>query len=118
MSSRKHFRIIFSSSLNLAQGPSFDRNGVGNIHTTHGNATLVKGKFRCNSSISYQRNQGRRKHLKLGGTTLRGHFFLKRKGAFSKNEKGTSLFIAKSRGAHAPSAPLPVPTSMNVKSVP
>ena len=42
--------------------------------------------------------QGRRKHLKLGGggTTLREHFFLKKKGAFSKNKEGTSLFILKS----------------------
>ena len=48
--------------------------------------------------------QERRKHLKLGG----GHdtsraLFLKKKGAFSKNEKGTSLFIAKSwGGGHMP----------------
>ena len=48
----------------------------------------------------------------LGGTTLQGHFFLKKKGAFSTNKKGTSLFVAKSWGAHAPSAPPPVPTSM------
>ena len=54
-------------------------------------------------------SQGRNKHLKLGGgATLRGHFFLKKKGAFSENKKGTSLFIAKSWGACAPSAP-PVP---------
>ena len=46
------------------------------------------------------------------GTTLRGHLFVKRKGALSRNKKGTSLFIAKSCGARAPSAP-PVPTSMN-----
>ena len=105
MSSRKHFRITFSTSLNLAQGPSFDRNGGGNIHT-HGNATLVKGKFHCNSSISYQRNQGRR-ISNLGGHDTSRALFLKRKGAFSKNEKGTSLFIAKSWGAHAPSAPPP-----------
>ena len=56
--------------------------------------------------------QGRRKYLKLGGTTLRGHFFLKKKGAFFKNEKGTSLFIANSwGGGHVPPVP-PVPTSM------
>ena len=41
--------------------------------------------------------------------TLRRNFFLKNRGAFPKNKKGTSLFIAKSWGA--PSAP-PVPTSM------
>ena len=41
--------------------------------------------------------QGRRKHLNLGGARLlKGTFFLKKKGAFSKNEKATSLFIAKS----------------------
>ena len=32
-------------------------------------------------------------------------FSLKRKGAFSKNKKGTSLFIAKSWGAHPASTP-------------
>ena len=48
--------------------------------------------------------QGRRKHLKLGGTTLGGHFFLKKKKPFSKNEKGTSLFTAKSWG-HVPPVP-------------
>ena len=35
----------------------------------------------------------------------RGHFFLLKEGAYSKNKKGTSLFIAKSCGARAPSAP-------------
>ena len=46
--------------------------------------------------------QGRRKDLKLGGSTkLREHFFLKKNGAFSKNKKGTYLFIAKSWG-HVP----------------
>ena len=35
----------------------------------------------------------------------------KRKGALSKNKKGTPLFIAKSWGARARSAP-PVPRSM------
>ena len=38
---------------------------------------------------------------------LRGHFFLKKKGTFSRNEKGSSSFIAKSWG-HVP----PVPTSI------
>ena len=46
----------------------------------------------------------------LGGTTLRGHLFLKKKGAFSKNLEGTSLFISKSWG-HISSVPL-VSTSM------
>ena len=41
----------------------------------------------------------------LGGTTFRGHFFLKQKGAFSENETGTSLFTVKSWEARAPSAP-------------
>ena len=40
----------------------------------------------------------------LGSTTLRGHFFLKKKGKFLKNERGTSLFIAKSWGQMPPSA--------------
>ena len=43
-------------------------------------------------------DQRHRKHLKLGGTTLEGHLFPEEKGAFSKNKKGTSLFIAKSWG--------------------
>ena len=37
----------------------------------------------------------------LGGTTLLGHLFLKKKGALSKSKKGTSLFTAKSWG-HVP----------------
>ena len=48
-----------------------------------------------------------------GGTTLRDHFFLKKKGAFSRNKKGTSLSIAKSSGGTCPQCP-PVPTSMNL----
>ena len=49
--------------------------------------------------------QGRRKHLKLGGTRhFEGTFFLKKKGACSKCEKGTSLFKAKSWG-HVPPVP-------------
>ena len=32
----------------------------------------------------------------LGGTTLRGHFFLKKQGAISKIKKGTAFFVAKS----------------------
>ena len=53
-----------------------------------------------------QTDQGRRKHLKLGGggTTNRGYFFLKKNGAFSIDRKGTSLFIAKSWGARSPSS--------------
>ena len=104
MSSRKHFRITFSTSLNLAQGPSFDRNGGGNIHT-HGNATLVKGKFHCNSSISYQRNQGRR-ISNLGGTTLRGHFSLREKGHFLKMKKAL-LCLLQNLGGHTPPVPPP-----------
>ena len=46
----------------------------------------------------------------LGGTVFRGHVFLKKKGAFSKNGKGTSLFIPKSLG-HVRPVP-PIPTSM------
>ena len=50
--------------------------------------------------------QGRRKHFKLGGArNFEGTLFLKRRGALSRNKKGTSLFIAKSWGARAPSAP-------------
>ena len=47
-------------------------------------------------------NQGRGKYLKLGGAALRGHFFRKKKGAFLKIEKGTSLFISKSWGGYVP----------------
>ena len=47
----------------------------------------------------------------LGGMTLRGHFFLKKKGAFSENKKGTSLFIAKSWGHMPPVPPVPPPGS-------
>ena len=43
--------------------------------------------------------------LKLGDTTRRGHFFLKNNGAIPKNDKGSSLFIAKSWEARAPIAP-------------
>ena len=39
-----------------------------------------------------------------------GTFYFKKKGPFSKNKKGTPLFIAKS-GGHVPPVP-PVPTSM------
>ena len=40
----------------------------------------------------------------LGDTKLLGHFFIMKKGTFSKDEKGTSLFIAKILGALAPSS--------------
>ena len=41
-----------------------------------------------------------------GGRHLEGTFFLKKKGAFSNNKNGTSLFIARSwEGERAPSAP-------------
>ena len=50
--------------------------------------------------------QGRRKHRKLGGALhFKGTFFIRKRGHFLKIKKGTSLFIAKSWGAHAPSAP-------------
>ena len=48
--------------------------------------------------------QGRRKHLKCGGTTLQGHFFLKKKGTFSKNKR-TLICLLQNLGAHAPSTP-------------
>ena len=66
-----------------------------------------------NTALYSERMQGRRKHLKLGGAQhFEGTFFL-RKGALSKNKKGTSLFISKSLGVHAPSAPL-VPAYITV----
>ena len=59
--------------------------------------------------------QGRRKHLKLGGAQhFEGTFFLKKKGACSKHEKGTSLFIEKSWGGMCPQCPPPVPTSLSI----
>ena len=54
--------------------------------------------------------QGRRKHLKNGGARHFEGKFSFRKGAFSKNKKGTSLFIAKPLG-HMPPM-LPAATSM------
>ena len=45
--------------------------------------------------------------------TLRGHFFLKKKGSLSKNRKVTSLFIAKSWRGHMLPVP-PVPMSMQM----
>ena len=50
--------------------------------------------------------QGRRKHLRLGGghNASRTRFPLK-KGTFSKNEKGTSSFIARTLGGHVPPVP-------------
>ena len=49
-------------------------------------------------------SQGRTKHLKLGGTTLRGHFLVKKKRAFSKN-KGALICLLKNHGGMCPSAP-------------
>ena len=60
-----------------------------------------------NSRIDYTAKQGRGKHLKFGGTKLRGYFLLKKKGEFSKNEKGTFLSIAKSWRHVPPVRPLP-----------
>ena len=37
--------------------------------------------------------------------TLRGHFFLKKNGVLSENEKGTSLFNCKILGGHMPPVP-------------
>ena len=53
-------------------------------------------------------------------SNLEGHdtsraLLLKKKGVFSKNKKGTSLFIAKSWG-HVPLVP-PVPTSMWISTL-
>ena len=51
--------------------------------------------------------QGRRKYLKLEGAQhFEGTFFLKKKGACSKHEKGNSLFIEKSWGGTCPQCPL------------
>ena len=59
-------------------------------------------------------DQGRRKYLKLGGgTALRGHFFLKKKGAFIRLKSALLCLLQNLGGAHAPSAP-PVPTSLRV----
>ena len=54
--------------------------------------------------------------LNLEGHDTSWALFSEEEGALSRNIKGTSLFIAKSWGARAPSAPgghvPPVPTSM------
>ena len=52
--------------------------------------------------------QGRRKHLRR--TTLRGHFLLKKKGAFSKIKREL-LCSLQNLGGTYPQCP-PVPTSM------
>ena len=39
------------------------------------------------------------------GMTLPGHLFLKRKGTFPRNKKGTSLFIARFLGHVPPVSP-------------
>ena len=62
-------------------------------------------------AINKEVPQGRWKHSNLGARHDEGTFSL-RKRAFSKNKKGTSLFIAKSWG-HVPPVPT-VPTSMEV----
>ena len=41
----------------------------------------------------------------LGGTTLRGHFFLKERGAFSKIERALLCLLQNLGGARAPNAP-------------
>ena len=56
--------------------------------------------------------QGRRKQLKLGGggTTLRGHFSLRKRGHFLKIKRAI-IWLFQSLGGHVPPVP-PVPTSM------
>ena len=57
--------------------------------------------------------QGRRKHLKLGGhDTSRAHFSLRRRGHVL-NMKRALLCLLKNLGGHVPPVP-PVPTSLNV----
>ena len=48
----------------------------------------------------------------LGGTTLRGHFFLKKTGAFSKKERAL-LCSLQNLGGHVPPVP-PAPMSMKI----
>ena len=50
--------------------------------------------------------QGRRKHLKLGGHDASRSLFPLERGAFSKNNKSSSLFIANLRGT-CPQCPSP-----------
>ena len=59
--------------------------------------------------LAPSRDEGSISNLE-GARHFKGTFSLRKKG-LSKNKKGTSLFIAKPWGTHAPSAP-PVPTSM------
>ena len=54
--------------------------------------------------------QGRRKHLKLGDTALRGHFFVEKKGAFSKIKRALVCLLQK-LGGTCPQGPL-LPMSM------
>ena len=68
----------------------------------------------CKARIVY-REQGRRKHLKLGGHDASRALVPLENGAFSRNKKGTSLFSAKSWGGMCPQCP-PVPTSMTVRT--
>ena len=48
-----------------------------------------------------------------GERHIEGTFFLKKKGEFSKNKKGISLFSAKSWRGHVPPPVPPVPTFLN-----
>ena len=70
------------------------------------NQTRNQANSKKNRRTRFKVNQGRRKHFKLGGARhFEGTFFLKKKAACSKHEKSTSLFIKKSWGARATSAP-------------
>ena len=64
---------------------------------------IEKETCRTKNDVSLQ---GRRKRLRLGGARhFEGTFFFRKRGHFLKIKMGTSLFIAKSWGARAPSAP-------------
>ena len=69
-------------------------------------------KNRKTAKIFQNRDVGRISDF--GGTTLQGHSFVKKEGAFSKY-KGHFFVYYNIMGARAPSAP--APTSMEVSSI-
>ena len=71
---------------------------------------LVPCTFEIRTNFSLARDVGSISNL--GARNFEGTLFLKAKGAFPENKKGTSLFIAKSWG-DVPPVP-PVPTSMSL----
>ena len=59
------------------------------------------------SEISLFQNQGRRKYLKRGSTTIQEHLFLKQKGQFLKIKRAL-LCLLQNLGGHVPPVPTPL----------